>query len=518
MGVRPSVATPAPANSIGNGGRPPATTPAPAKGNGPNIGGRNPVNANPSNGVRNPVVQNTGNWAGGRGNVSHNPAIQTLPSRGSRENITRNGSAIRVRPNGGLSDVHDVRRGMDVHQGLNGGRRIIVERPDHSRTFFEKGRPGYVQRAYSFHGHDFNRRTYVFHGHTYEHFYHGYRFHGLDMHVYAPSFYFGRAYYGWAFNPWAAPIHYRWGWLGNPWFGFYGGYFRPYPVYSSAALWLTDYMIAANLQAAYTAHQEAGEANGDPSAFGAAPLTPDVKQQIADEVRDQLTLESQEAQQNAQQQVADPGASGIGRMMNDVANGHPRVFMVGGPLDVVDSSGAECALSDGDALQLQAAPPPNATVADLAVLASKGGQECPKSDIVSVSLDNLQEMQNHMREIVDQGLQELQANQGKGGLPAAPSGAQLSPAVYTTVAPPPDSSVAADLQQQANQADQAVNDATSDAGAPAAAPTISAGQSISEVEAILGQPTSKALLGRKTIYNYNSMKVTFKDGIVTNVE
>jgi hypothetical protein len=408
---------------------------------------------------------------------------------------------------------------MDVHQGLNGGRRIIVDRPDHSRTFFEKGRPGYVARPYSFHGHDFDRRTYSYHGHSYEHFYHGYRFHGLGLHVYAPSFYFGRAYYGWAFNPWASPVHYRWGWMGNPWHRYYGYYFNPYPVYPSAASWLTDYLISSNLQAAYAAHLEAGEMNGDPSmASGAAPLTPDVKDLIADEVRNQLAIETQEAQQNAQQKVVDPGSSSIAHLMSDAASGHPHVFVVGSALDVVDSSGNECALSDGDVLQLQNAPAGDAQAADLTVLASKGGQECPKSDWVSVSLDNLQEMQNHLRETVDQGLQELQTNQGKDGLPPAPASPQLAPAVYTAAAPPADQNVASEIQLQGDQADQAVNDVTSDAGAPAAAPAISAGQSISEVEAILGQPTNKALLGRKVIYNYGGMKVTFKDGRVTDVE
>ena len=45
--------------------------------------------------------------------------------------------------------------------------------------------------------------------------------------------------------------------VGNPWFGFYGGYFQPYPVYPSAAFWLTDYIISQDLQAAYAARQEA---------------------------------------------------------------------------------------------------------------------------------------------------------------------------------------------------------------------------------------------------------------------
>jgi len=362
-----------------------------------------------------------------------------------------------------MSDVHDVRRGMDVHQGLNGGRRVMVEHPDHSRFVYQRGRPGFVQHSYNYHGHDFARRTYVYNGHTYDHFYHGYRYHGVNMNVYAPSHYWGRAYYGWAYSPWISPIHYRWGWMGTPWYGYYGYYFSPYAAYPSAAFWLTDYLISQNLQAAYAAQQQGGEIAMDQN--GATPLTPEVKQEIADEVRNQLALENQEAQQNAQQQDIDPGSSGIARIIGDVATGHPHVFLVSTPLDVVDASGTECMLSDGDVLSMRSAPAPDATAADLVVLSSKGGQECPGSDTIAVSLDDLQEMQNHMRESIDQGLQELHTNQGKGGLPTPPAAvsAQETSAAYTSLAPPPDPNAASEIQQQDQQANQAVTEANQDA-------------------------------------------------------
>jgi hypothetical protein len=236
----------------------------------------------------------------------------------------------------------------------------------------------------------------------------------MYLNVYAPGYYYPPAFYGWAYNPWAAPITFGWGWAGNPWYGFYGGYFAPYPVYPSAAFWLTDYIISQNLQAAYAAHQEAGEAAAAPAAGGPPALTPEVKQMISDEVRSQLALENQEAAQSAKQQDVDPGSSGIARML---ADGRPHVFVAGGSLDVTDSSGQECALSDGDALQMQTPPPQDATTADLLVLASKGGQECAKSSTVTIQLTDLQEMQNHMRETIDQGLQDLKDKQGNGDYP-----------------------------------------------------------------------------------------------------
>jgi len=394
--------------------------------------------------------------------------------KGSNTHVTKSGGAITRRPNGRVSDVHDPKRGMDVHHGLNGNHRVVVERPDHSRVYGERGRPGYVQRGYSYHGHDFGRRSYYYHGHEYSRFYRGYGYRGLHLDVYAPGFYFHPGFYGWAYNPWVAPIHYGWGWGGSPWFGYYGGFFAPYPVYPSAAFWLTDYLVAQDLQAAYAAHQEAGEAAPVVAADAGGPaLTPDVKQEIADEVKGQLALENQEAQQNAQNQDVDPGSSGIARML---ADGHKHVFVVASALDVTDSSQNECALSDGDVLALTSPPPPDATTADLVVLASKGGNECGKTSTVTVQLTDLQEMQNHMRELIDQGLQDLQAKQGQGGLPQAPPSAQgqPAPAAYADVAPPPEPDAGTEIQQQTQQADQAEADVSNDATQGSTTPDASA--------------------------------------------
>jgi len=468
---------------------------------------------------------------GNFGNNAHPSNFKTNAPRGFNERSTPHGSEVRIRPNGRMSDMHDPHRGLDVHHGLNGNRAISMERADHSRVFAERGRPGFVQHPYNFHGHDFAQRTYFYHGHAYTHLYHGYAYRGVYMNVYAPGFYYRPAFYGWAYNPWAMPITFGWGWGGAAWYGYYGSYFQPYPVYPSAAYWLTDYMISSDLQAAYAAHQEAGEMDGAPSSAGGPPeLTPDVKQQIADEVRNQLALENQEATQNTQQQDVDPASSGVARMVSD---GRPHVFVVGSALDVVDNSQAECALSDGDVLGLRTPPPVDATIADVVVLSSKGGQECQKQATVSVALADLQEMQNHMRETIDQGLQDLQAKQGTGGLPPLPPSAQSqpAPALYASLAPPPDPNAGTEIQQQAQQADQAETEVTQDTGvpisaapanlptaAPAAPATVALGQTPGQVQAAMGTPARVANLGSKVVYYYNGMKVTFNNGKVSDVQ
>jgi len=468
-----------------------------------------------------------GHTAGGT-TASHT-AIKSPAPKGTAEHATKDGSAIRIRSNGGLSDVHDAKLDMDVHHGLDGGRRVSVVRHDGSHLYSEPGRRGYVERGYHYLGHDYNYRAYYDHGREYSRYYRSYGYRGLYLNVYTPGYYYGTGFYGWAYNPWAAPITFNWEWSSSPWYAYYGNYFQPYAVYPSAAFWLVDYLISQDLQAAYTKHLETGPADNSPEAVGGPPvLTPEIKQKIADEVKTQLALENQEATQIAANQDFDPGSSGIARMLSD---GRPHVFVVGGGLDLIDPAGVECAVSEGDVLELKTPPPSNVTAADLVVLASKGGKECQSGGAVSVNLTDLQEMQNHLRETIDTGLKELQSKQGKDGLPTAPPSAQVPPteSAFATVAPPPDLKDAADILQQSQQADAVetaiVSEASSDgqttfaASHVAAAPvTVALGQSVDQVEAILGKPVKTANLGPKTIYYYDGMKVVFKGGKVSDVE
>jgi hypothetical protein len=261
-------------------------------------------------------------------------------------------------------------------------------------------------------------------------------------------------------------------------------------------------------------------------------LTPEVKQMIAEEVKRQLALENQEATLAARHEEPDPASSGIARMLSDNIQ---HVFIAGAAIDVVDANGTECAVSEGDALQLAGPPAADATAANLVMLSTKGGIECKKGATVSVALADLQDMQNHMRETISSGMGELQAKQGKGGLPALPPSANQPP-VKTDLAmnaPPPDADAGTQINQQWGEADKAEAEVTTEvagggqtagaAPAPIAAPeappfNISIGQSIDEVTTGLGQPKSVVNLGAKKIYVYKDMKITFKDGKVSDVQ
>jgi hypothetical protein len=204
-----------------------------------------------------------------------------------------------------------------------------------------------------------------------------------------------------------------------------------------------------------------GQAGQNPPATAGPVLSPEVEQLVANEIKNQVALENAEAAQNAQGQTPDPASSGVARMLGD---GQQHVFVVGTPIDVVDATGAECALGAGDVLQTIAPPAPTDKTASLTVLASNPN-ECAVSNSVAVGFDDLQEMQNHMRQSIDQGLDTIQQNQGQPGIPAAPATAAAppAPASFAPVAPPPDPNANSEVSQQNQQANQAVNQAAAQA-------------------------------------------------------
>jgi len=363
---------------------------------------------------------------------------------------------VRLRPDGRPSDFHDPKRGFDIHNNLRGGRRIEVERKDHSRMVIEHGRPSYVERGYAFRGHEFARRSYVYHGRTYDRFYGSYGFHGVHLAVYAPVHFYSTSFYGYAYAPFPHPVVYSWGFAAAPWYGPYAGYFVPAPVYPTPSAFLADYVISQSLAADYAAQQDNGES---PAPTDGGPMDADVQQEVASEVQNDISLENYEATQNAQSVDPDPGSSSIARLLSD---GKSHVFVAGDEVDVVDANGQECAVTEGDVLQIGTPPAADATDATLVVIASKGGRDCRKTAVVSVPLDALQEMQNHMRALVDQGLAELQADQAKGTLPAAPPAAHAdaAPVVaqFAAIAPPPDPSVAKDIEKETKEADKSEKD------------------------------------------------------------
>jgi len=465
------------------------------------------------------------------GSASNITSVSPGITRGANGKVEvyrgHNGSEARFRRDGSVREVHA--RDMTIVHLPGGSRRIVVERVDHSRVVAYRGGYGYVQRPFVYRGHEFASRTYIYRGRPYAAYYQRYPYGGVFLEGYRPYRYYRPAFYGWAYNPWRSPVRYSWGWAGNPWYGYYGSYFTPYPVYPSASFWLTDYFIAASLQAAYQQRAD-DRAYFAANSGGPVVLTPEIKEAIANEVQSQLALENSESQRAAQGGDVDINSSGLPRILAEAGPDHPHVFVVAGPLEVTDSEGQECGLTAGDVLRLSTAPPPDSTSVYLQVFASKN-QECPRGIMVSVEIADLQEMQNNMRASIDQGLQELQSHEG--GLPTPPPAAAGPPvqASFAPIAPPPDQNVSNELQQQAREADTAEqgvldqvkqqdnNGGVPDPNNPTNTPVeISLGQTTEEVVAALGNPKRIVNLGAKKIYVYSDLKITFTNGKVTNVE
>jgi hypothetical protein len=387
-----------------------------------------------------------------------------LRPSGTLASYSGHGQSATFRSDGRISSVHTAN--MDINHGSHGERTIVSHRPDHSTLVSTGAHSGYSQHTVSYHGHDYARRNYVRGGHSFSRAYRGYRFGGLMLDDYLPFYYYDPLFYGWAYYPWGAPVPYGWGWAGSPWFGFYAGFFSPWDTYPSGAYWLTDYYLGQTLADGYQMESgggndvtaDAGQAGGD-DAYAPAdtPITPEIKKMIADEVSQQLAMENAAAAKPDQAPLLD----GLTQVL--VAN---HLFVVYQGLSVATSDGQQCALSTGDVIKLVATPQAGSTSADLTVVSSRKG-DCPAGLTVDVPIESLQEMQNNFRAQLDSGLQTLHAQQGQGGLPAAPYSAIAPPPIPTDMPPADNENVQAQLEAQQQQADQAETDVTQSAFAAA---------------------------------------------------
>jgi hypothetical protein len=366
---------------------------------------------------------------------------------------------------------------MHIEHGVHGGRTVVGTH-NGARVVNTGRHGGYVQRAYVTRGgHSYYSRTYYRGGRYYSGVYRGYYYGGVNYYGYYPGAWYGPGYYGWAYNPWASPVAWgigAWGWGGAPWYGYYGGWWNPYPAYAGPAFWLTDYLIAANLQAAYAAQAEAaaggggggdsadnqmaqGSNGGGGGASGGVALTPEVKQAIADEVKAQLASQQAQASQGGGNGVPPPSNSnGEVPPALDPAR---RTFVVDGDLSLV-ANGQECGVSQGDVLMRLTDTPDADNMVNASVSASKKG-ECAAGQTVAVKVDDLQEMQNNFAQKLNDGLGELAKKQGTGGMPKSPDTATKASDVPP---PPPDTTAGKTLDDQQAAADQTEAQVKQEAG------------------------------------------------------
>ena len=363
---------------------------------------------------------------------------------------------------------------MHIEHGIHGGGRVVGEH-NGARVVNVGRHGGYVQRAYVTRGgHAYYSRTFYRNGHYSVGLYRGYGWGGHMYYGYYPGVWYHPGFYGWGFHPWGVPIAWgigAWGWGGAPWWGFYGGWWNPYPVYAAPYYWLTDYLIAQQLQAAYAARAEANAdavaadaaaSGGDGGGADAAPapaagpvaLTPEVKEAIAQEVKAQLAAQQAQAAQQApasggQTASAAPAPTTSDNTPPPALDPSQRTFVVDSDVTVV-ANGQECALSSGDVITRLTDTPDGDQNVNASVSATKKG-DCASGATVAVKVDDLQEMYNHFQENITNGMGEMAKKQGTGGMPAAPDTGTQAGAVTP---PPPDATAAKDLQDQQAAADQ----------------------------------------------------------------
>jgi hypothetical protein len=240
----------------------------------------------------------------------------------------------------------------------------------------------------------------------------------------------------------------------------YGNYFAPAPYYSNAYLWLTDYVLAETMSAGYEDDwQPAGDASdstaflpddaaapGDDELYAEAdtPISAELRQALADELRVQVAAEAAMAAGGRDPAQVDLPAS--------LKPG--RLFLASQNLEVRTTGQRVCELSHGDVLRLLATPPEGSAAASLRVVASQR-YDCPAGAQVTVSLQNLQEMQNDLRAELDDALAALSGGQGQNGLPPAPPAALAPPRPGMPAIPPADPGLDAMLAAEQRQADQA---------------------------------------------------------------
>jgi hypothetical protein len=388
---------------------------------------------------------------------------------GKLKSFSQGDTTAKFRPDGKISSIRAGNTTIDLRP--HGERTIVTMQKDGSKLVTTGKGSGYVEHPFVQNGQTYIHQTRVVNGHYSTYVYARYSYGGGYYYRYVPAYYYGPGFYGWAYSPWLIPVGWGWGWSGAPWFGYYGYYFAPYSSYAAPSTWITDYVLAANLQAAYEVSLSSGPAtNSEPTPDGTngVVLTPEIKQAIAEEVKAQLAVERDAAGSTPKQaEGANPSSSHeTAAVPSDgqvpaALDPTQTIFIVSSPLNERISDGAECSLTQGDILtRIDDTPDANQNV-EVRVTSSQNN-DCQMGSKVMVAVQDLQDMHNNFRAKIDEGLQKLADNQGKKGMPKAPVAERRD---NPDAKVQPDLSVEADLQKQqenANKTEKEVEVAAND--------------------------------------------------------
>jgi hypothetical protein len=319
-------------------------------------------------------------------------------------------------PNGQIRTATVSRRDgttILLNRTTGGVRTAAIAGPNGVRVVSLGAHAGYIQRPLAS---GFVARTYVNGGTASVAVYRPTVYRGATYYTYVPRFYYTSSFYTWAYASGMSPLTFAWGWGGEPWFASYGGYLGLSSSYRNPALWMTDFVLAQDLMSAFA--DRSGQPDGAPSGHRteatdeppADAVSPLVKSDIANEVRQELATEQAEAADG----IASP--AGSEDVLPALDPTRP-IFVISSDLRVA-ADGAVCALTPGDVIARTSTSVDDDGTVAVKVIGSKPG-DCPVDSATAVSLAALQEMHNQFRHDIDSGLAELSRQQGRHGVPAA---------------------------------------------------------------------------------------------------
>jgi hypothetical protein len=418
----------------------------------------------------------------------HSNGAMTVKAGGGRQfGVRSNGTvasysdqqkAVTFDERGKVSSIHTAN--LDMFHGPHSQASIISQRADGSKVVSTGRHSGYVERTVVVNNRNYTQRTTIVNHRAYLSTFAAYRHGGVVVTSLVPPVFFAPRFYSWAYYPWATAVGFRWGWLGAPWYVGPNPYFIASPVYPSAAFWLTDYMIGETLATAYQMHNDAAmfdengsgdtanaemPADGSPDATSSpqatihaevtTPITPEIKSELAEEVKRELANDNAEA--------ASPSQANFDSLPAALQTPN-HVFVLSTDLSVTTSDQQTCALQAGDMLQVTSAVTSDSSFAQLRVASSKR-MDCPAGILVTVSLPDIQEMQNNFQAQVESGLEMLRSDQSLTDLPAPPPAAVAAPPRPAIEGLPSSSEAdsSAMLDRQREQADQIVKQAAASA-------------------------------------------------------
>ena len=434
---------------------------------------------------------------------------------------THGGTEATLGANGRVRSIHSG--AMTINRGEHGARVVETRLSNGNRVVAIGPHRGFVEHQFERGGQRFVTRTYVTNRTVNTVVYRNYYYNGAPYYAYVPPYYYAPAFYSWAYTPWVAPVPWAWGWAADPWYARSGYYFQPYSTYAYPALWVTDFVLAENLRAAYdtqaaanaqaaasaqtaAANAQAAAANAQAAAAnaqaangaqvaanappvdaqapadsgghttvadGLAPAPAQRQHAVAKSGQTTLTPEVKQAvaeevkAQIAANEAAAHGAQAAAVASNDqvpeALDPKRRTFVVSTPLNEEGEDGSVCSLSSGDVLT-RIGNTPDAKQNVQVLVTSSQSDDCQSGTQLAVSLQALQDMRNDFRQKIDAGLAQLAENQGKGGMPTGPA-ADRQPVEAGEAPADPDAPIQlSKLENEANTAEAEVAHAQEENG------------------------------------------------------